>query len=1197
MLNFSKNLYYKSENETPEGRVTYNLSSHKDNLELEQCFKGTEQECESPYSRNSQILMKLCREESVKRLISGWNKAVEHPDDVKNISKDIHLENDSHTKSPSSKKVSDQVLNEPRISTSLHEKCDAPVTHKVENSVANSKRQSDSSGNHHSRDTSSKNNSPDDVHAGKLVGKATVIRRPSIAKLKALFEKTSPQSNSDSSDTGRRRTLFRSHSHYVSHTSRAFSLSDSTNQHNSSKSDSRTPPALKTEENRFDKEKISSQTNTESSHLSNIESSSSLNPTYISQQLTAQGNVNYIHSSDNNRKAVLKVSYMSPADYSKESIKQVISIEHPVTHSSVHEPHFHSDDFNVNPQMTIKHTACEPKTDKPPELPLKKKPVLPAPQTVNFVEKNKETEVTVPRFRVNMPKESTFSESSNKSGVTSSQRDTINRNSGQMEKSYKEFNPPKVSSASPDWTSDDSLREYVRHSHTVERHVLHKNQSFSDPEQSARCLDQNGKQVAKPKLSLTDQTFPKLTYSADKGLDEKVSFSHECAYMNINSLAQKNIRQIEEKLKNHPRGAIIDLTSRKSYIDETTPERQYVFRNTSEPVKFLPRQEAKELYSSDKFSSKTGEQSNKETSAKIKANAQSSKSTTPKAECSKKDLDHINSKNLLLHSPPPKSKRGHLSKSNSKSPSTTSNSQGSNDKLPETTRTPSSTSDQTAKVTSPPKYPSANVSQNINVGPKSPSPAADRSDPRYFPVNRQTASDARYESEKQKAEAREAACGRQPTTYEPIYSHKPVSSVYHKIPPAYEKSLQDTKALNDIKYSHDNCKSHYDKEPLYGLQRSTSGPQILASSDSNQKVSHSPDVNGPYSIYGQVEDSKLSKSFHGSESRAVSHYESNPYATYGTIGQHNAFPPGPPKPPRTFHYDMKNQEKTPETYSKSENAKREGGRYIVSVASPKHSNVQNQTSGSVPDYRYDRVSDMEHAGSSNVYQPQATYVNNEVHMSKSYPFSNYDRSYYPRPYGKQYYPETIAFRNVQPVHHVSNNIYAVPPEKPVYPTQNIYGTVKHRNTFTDYENVYDAQRDYIHAMSSSNAKSEHQNIYQSINPNSMPGVQYPPSDASVYAVMQAPKIHTQYVKTTHVPSSRDFKNVSESAGNSVPKRTYFDTLQRRNKQHVTWEQRRSHDDMDIRPPPSARLREQIHARRSMVELDNLEISVVSDEGL
>ncbi|KFM74601.1 hypothetical protein X975_02600, partial [Stegodyphus mimosarum] len=77
----------------------------------------------------------------------------------------------------------------------------------------------------------------------------------------------------------------------------------------------------------------------------------------------------------------------------------------------------------------------------------------------------------------------------------------------------------------------------------------------------------------------------------------------------------------------------------------------------------------------------------------------------------------------------------------------------------------------------------------------------------------------------------------------------------------------------------------------------------------------------------------------------------------------------------------------------------------------------------------------------------------------------------------------------------------------------------------------------------------------------------------------------------------DYREVNKSAANvPLPKRVYFDTLQRRQKQHVMWEQRRSHDDMDIRPAPSARLREQIHARRSMVELDNLEISIASDEG-
>lgn len=1229
LLNFSKTIIYKAEidrcsNETLNKSETSSSNKQKDNVELDQNLKLAEHECDPPYSRNSQILMKLCREESVKRLISGWNKAVEQSDDTKNVNKEIVSENDFHTKTPISKKVPEQVSNDRKHSFPNQDSHDISFSLKTESIPTNFMHSSSTASDDNiPNDTFLKTNSPEDTHAGKLVGKATVIRRPSIAKLKALFEKTS-QNTSESNESGRRRTLFRSHSHYVSHTSRAFTLSDGSNQHTASGSEVKPASLLKSEENRSERSKTNNQSNVESNHLYNLENLSNSHSGYNSQQSASSDNHEYYQSSDENRKQTVKDPHMSSTEFNRENSHKINCTESSANHSGHFESHFNSDDLNSSTKAKMKQNSnFNVKKEKPPELPMKKKPAISVPQLPNFVEKNiKESESTVPRFKVNVPKENQiYGESSNKLNNSLLQREaSSNKILNQVEKSFKENNCIKASVASPDWNSDDSLREYVRRSQDIERHVLHKNQSFSDPEQSARCLEQTAKQATKPKLSLTDQTYPKFTYSAEKGLDEKISFSHECAYMNVNSLAQKNIRQIEEKLKSHPRGAIIDLTSRKSYIDElpTAAEKSYVFRNTVEPVKFLPRQESRDLLSQDKHSNKT-EPMSKESSSKSHSNLSNVKSNSSKADSTKNDSDHINSKNLLLHSPPPKSKRGHPSKSSSKLPSVPPVAQDSSEIPSDNSKSIPSTVDknkQIVKLVAPQNYTSANISQNSSPTTATTTtttvimttttttsststhstPAADRSDPRYFPVTRQTASDARYESEKHKAETREAATGRQITSYEHHYSNKPANTIYHKLPLGYEKPNSETKVMKDVKYTHDNTKSHYDKEPLYGLQRSTSGPQIMPStSDTSQKISHSSDLSRSYNIYGQIgEDNKISKSFHASETRTMPQYETNqPYSIYGTTGQHNMFPPGPPKPPRTYHYDIKsNQEKVPDVFKSDHNTKRDGGRYIVSVASPKHSNSQNPLppSNSVNvDYRYDRATEIGHVASKNVYQPQPTYVSpltNEVHMSRSYPFTNYDRSYYPRPYGKQYYPDSIAFRNVQPVHHVTNNIYAVP-DKPMYAHQNIYGTVKHRNTFSDYENVYDAQIDYMHAVSNSNAKSEHQNIYQSINPNSMSGLQYSQSDASVYAVLQTPKSHGQF-KSSQAPT--------ESSGNSVPKRVYFDTLQRRNKQHVTWEQRRSHDDMDIRPAPSARLREQIHARRSMVELDNLEISVASDEG-
>lgn len=59
------------------------------------------------------------------------------------------------------------------------------------------------------------NESSEDFKSAKKVGKATVVRRPSISKLKALFEKSGISSQKCSND-GSKRLLFRNNSHHVS---------------------------------------------------------------------------------------------------------------------------------------------------------------------------------------------------------------------------------------------------------------------------------------------------------------------------------------------------------------------------------------------------------------------------------------------------------------------------------------------------------------------------------------------------------------------------------------------------------------------------------------------------------------------------------------------------------------------------------------------------------------------------------------------------------------------------------------------------------------------------------------------------------------------------------------------------------------------------------------------------------------------
>ncbi|KFM74600.1 hypothetical protein X975_02599, partial [Stegodyphus mimosarum] len=506
--------------------------------------------------------------------------------------------------------------------------------------------------------------------------------------------------------------------------------------------------------------------------------------------------------------------------------------------------------------------------------------------------------------------------------------------------------------------------------------------------------------------------------------------------MNVNSLAQKNIRQIEDKLRDHPRGAIIDLTSRKSYIDDmnTTTEKQYIFRNTVQPVKFSQRQETRDLTPQGKSNIIRPEISTlKNSSAKCFPSVYGPKTAESKTETSKNDLDNINSKNLLLHSPPPKSKRGHPSKSNSAVSSSLPSASAVTDTSPNNSKIVSNVTDSSKQTNA-----SFSSSSNTTVTTSSTTTMADRSDPRYFPVTRQTASDARYECEKQKASSRENFNNsRTGNLYESHYSIHPSTSVYHKLPLPYDKTATEYDKytpkliLKDVKYAHESNKNNsYDKEPLYGLQRSTSGPQILPStSDTSQKTAVGSEANRSFTLYNQIsEESRKPKSAPAVETRQQSHYNQNTsFGLYGAIGQQHSFPPGPPKPPRTFHYDLKSsQERIPqsEVYKGDQNIKRDGGRYIVSVASPKHSSqhpVLQATKNSSQEYRYpdDHLTESAHRSSNNSQLHQSTYgssLPNEVHMSRSYPFATYDSLYsHPRPYGKQFYPESIGYRNVQPL--------------------------------------------------------------------------------------------------------------------------------------------------------------------------------------
>ncbi|XP_015918846.2 uncharacterized protein [Parasteatoda tepidariorum] len=1118
---------------------------------------------EFSYSKHSRTLQRLCREESVKKLISGWNKAVEKGDTVKAICKDSHAEL-SISKSPISKQFSESFISELKTNqtTSLPLK-DNACSQKLDNVPTSVLSQNHSLVDEPtSSDSSPKTNSSEDMHAGKLVGKATVIRRPSIAKLKALFEKSS-QPSSETDNSRQRRPLFRSHSHYVSNSSRAFTLSDSSmDQHinmsnagheliygriNDSACRDNIPQTFEYLNNNSNQsEHFSTDLNKESSYTAkdNRQLRSSSRP--LSYYNSSDSMIP--HTTDSSKEFVVPESFINSSEIKMISYKE--------------------------------HDNIGLKKERPPDLPTKKKQSNTSSSNAGD---KKSSENLVPRFQISVSK----GNSEVKCNKFAS--DMSDTNKTNKESTLKEH---VNSNCAQDW-NHENIKEYRKHSQEIERKILHKNQSFSDPEHCSGRPGEISKQAVKQKLSYTEQTYPKLSYSHGKtASDNRLPQAYETTYMNVNPLAQKNIRQIEDSLKNHPRGAIIDLTSRKSYIDEmnVNTDKQFVFRNSSQLVKVLQPQESRDLTSHEKCTPNKPENSS---SVTTKGNATSiQKPVESKTDNAQKNNDLINSKNLLLHSPPPKSKRGHLSKTTAKSPLSPTETSGSGTPSSNKSTNLEDSASQldkqvTAKASQATTFPTPS-SQSSTISSGSSVPVADRSDPRYFPVTRQTASEA-------KALNRDAYSS-------PYSSNSIYETLYSVKQPNYQKStIYEKHKLENFENTtfpvQDTSKNSNDNESHYGLQRSTSGPQMLPSGSDSGPNMLLPEVSPSQIGYSQTsEDSKKPSSVQNNEIRQPPPY-GHSYVHANTIGPKNYFPIGPPKPPRTFHYDTKNsQERVPssEAYKSEQNVKRDGGRYIVTVASPKHSsqNVVSPRTKTNQDYRY--ITDVRAPESvANSQPPPPGYssppATNEVHMSRSYPLTHYDNVYsHPRPYGKQFYPESMTFRNVQPVTQINNSLYGTVKEKHSQIHQGLYGTVKHKS---DYENIYDSKVNFGHDKSNLAARNEHQSNY----PNSLAALQYSQSDANVYSVVQPPKHPTHLVQNSFSAVKSDYQNLDDNMGSSS-KRVYFDTLQRRHKQHVSWEQRRSHDDMDIRPAPSARLKEQIHARRSMVELDNLEISVVSDDG-
>lgn len=1329
-------------------------------ISIEEQCQDSEDESGQLSRRNSQILLKLKREESVKRLISGWNKVTENSDvktlaskqsdnksknnimqssnitlankdDSLALNQSLKHNNDEREQQESSSRV---VVKERKLSVN------DPSFQEINNGTANSDEKVSTILDSNSYERKSfRNTIGEEKHLhGKLIGKATVIRRPSIAKLKALFEK-SLSIESDSSlglpSHQRRHPLFRSHSHHLSRDFRPQQERETVLSMVARKL-LRSPLREMQHGNRQNDSK-SSYSDAQMSAAAEIECLTLLcaqerNVPQIQELNKATKTLNFETTDDKlifeNLSRKQSVSLNEPqnttqSEYAEKQIDSGNTTETVQIQDDITEPKTKNKEISVE---TEQYSACRrklsssnekenalventsnsnylfkpsivknsmvPLISNPPELPTKKKPLQPFGvlnhKAINWTSNEKE-EISEKCFSdktdhsVSKDKSELLFDGSGDYVVLRtrdpaidvafsrrrSQEEgiygTIKHHSVSKDPKCEEFVPYYAKPVTVPITqvtqsgqislikSNDLQRQYLvselqseipnqmQHVGDIKNKCTENFYDEHECNKTSKCCTEQREIFKYDKSNQINKLSSAKIINSVKDTETVMHNSSNVQYTNINVTTKKNIAQIENVLNHHPRGAILDLTSRKSYIlndpltfgdniGNTSSNAMFILRNTTEksclPItsNFNSKLKYEKLWSSQNNSSETVTRTDSENKDKIRSCINNPLNDLHLAqECDKHiyetqhyKLNHEsgNSRNLLLHSPTPKSKRLHLPRTSNKSKSQSYNIYESPQIIKKCEKDVYKC-DQISTETNDLK-----VLQNSQLNHKS---------------NSSTFNVISENFQKEgKNELTETVISKD------CYNNKQCQRKDYKI------SSENNRGIYQ-KYTEGNNLEHSIQNQTVDLPNHISTHFNKVHNSPTNNTFHSPKHHSYESIYGHLEQfvkrkqqkldsdyeyvypinnskSKDSKyedviAVNNSEETSVKKPVSSPSRSnvkwmtvcenipgsenWKLMKTHSSqndniqnYAVGPPKPPRTFSQLLPGQK---DNLQQSSNLKQaissnDGGRLLVPVASPKsitkqyYSQVQNNRNEIKPstcfhkDSQNINVVSSKSSSNSISWLPQdATYTTN-IHTDTTTVSKNSCAIYS--------LPSTL---HQHQANNCSSNVTnRNPPNSPYHKLKNvpIYATVREhfplryqsekqpqilKNANT-YENIYDAQKVYygINPVHTDNYMG------RSSQQISMHGLRHSQSDASVYVALRSMR-----------PMSNDLSDIRPqppSYNEAVRPRRIGEPLNvNRNILDIPYgmEQRRCRDDMDIRPAAVSRLKQEAHARRSMVEWD------------
>ncbi|XP_076340121.1 uncharacterized protein LOC143240839 [Tachypleus tridentatus] len=1253
-------------------------------------------------SHDTLVLNKLRREASVKRLISGWNKATVESEGNSSGSQDQKNGNCEELEVFHSSEMKHQPLGSghtlPRWKDGiLNDNSSSRVSKKRPLIKVRSFSASEVEGDHSSstppgslvnptKRTVEENScfspkllsrsSPETEclkkppNSERLVGKATVIRRPSIAHLKALFEKSVASENDLSKDhlSRRQRPLSRSHSHHISQ-GRMEENDGGHGRSNILGEQEKTDSALgvvsrcyhepvfsvdgqdtcDTRDGRgiwYNSSNFSHQENTkhtvnqsqkvgQATDVNDVDESGEPSNNLPRQtKWYTQENARY----DIKNEEILSFKKLTPRIQIKEpqsdqSVLDKLNCFHPKCQrllswdegyqdcyvaksrwydnlspvSGTWSEKWHKQSQVHEPSNVVSQNLSESnhpldgvvKDQSPPELPVKRKIAM----------KTKTLPVSECHYDIlydNVKKKiSPISSVSHSFGVTTGISNTKNSSQVPVVTDKCEYSPVfENSHESPPELPEKKVIGKQKHvkDHLEAKSVttpsdfvlLRKNKPVSEtikaePKEPDMCIKNANTTQIQPVFLKTGQQPQPLTKS---NKTKNVSL-----YSNVNHAAKRNIEMIENTLEHHHRGAVIDLTSRSSYqlehqhIDQKQKTDMFSQKDTTsislpnkkitEDTNILPRQPQQQnknshnhnlgkikyepIWIDDTSAADQTKQHTYQNTVTLEGAPDKSNILYKKEIVVKKDDIRIKVKdsqgearNLLLHSPAPKSKKSH--DLNSKPTASTTKNCFVNKKEDvvtsekEQTQASHSSSTDVSELNSLLDELTSHASKDFKR--ESTPPFCEISLPSASPAQKQSFglsySQAYQERQKQTASPSKPhpVSLYEGVTTEIISEPQGKGTIHHtqihlnnKTKDENQKNQSKTKAHRSTETdSSTKKKKDSNYECIYPLQHSFSSPQF-------PNIHHLHLDN--YKTYEplikpQLHTSILSKKC--LDSNETSNLKCSSNKTSKIIPNCNT---GPPKPPRTYDHSSLNQ-------SSSSPYKLDGGRLLVSVGSPKNPVLHKKEMWKLP-----------------VKEKLAHHLKGKkTLLSVSDTFSS----------GGTTHHQHVDSQRIRPLNENTLNsaipTYGKELTMPVYSRGplNLYACPTTRSSGTlvpDYENVYNS-------TNSSQAPRSGDHDSKSSAP-SMHALRHSISDASVYVTLRGTKPCPQGLSVSRTQGPPIYSQVVKLKKNESQEKSVPSVTQASPSEGI---HRRSQDDMDLQPVAPPRNRKQLPARRSMVEVES-----------